>query len=655
LLEGKDILGIAQTGTGKTAAFALPILHNLVNSGNTVKSGGVRTLILTPTRELASQIAENIELYGKDLHLRHAVIFGGVSERPQIATLQRGVDILISTPGRLLDLASQGYIRFMNLEILVLDEADRMLDMGFINDIKKIIARLPEKRQTLFFSATMPSSIADLANSILKNPVKIEITPESTTVERIDQKINFVAKGNKLSLLKRILKQEDAASVLAFSKTKHGANRIQEFLEKNGISVAAIHGNKSQGAREKALASFRDAKVQVLIATDIAARGIDVPSISHVINFDIPMDPESYVHRIGRTARAGKEGVAISFCDPSERKLLQAVEKTIRFKIPVDETHAYHGVEAAPSSHEDHDRPRSPRPSSRRPASNSSRGSSERRSSPSSSSDRRSAPSSDRRGAPSSDRRSSASSDRRSSAPRGRDDRRPNGSEQPDGRKSGLLDFIGFGKKSPTLTSGDRGGRPSPTRSDDAYRVPGVVEDKGGFGFGWLKSGAKKSDSRGGFGGRERSPSRERSASGPRDDSFGNRERPAREGSSRGGFGGGERSSGSRGGFGGGERSGASRGGFGGGERSSGSRGGERSSGARSGGFGSSERSSGSRSSGGFGERSSSRSDSFGNSERSNRTPARDGSSFGARRTSDDRKPFNRSSGAGRPAPRKTW
>jgi len=352
VLEKKDLLGIAQTGTGKTAAFSLPILHNLFHSKNQVKSGSVRTLILTPTRELASQIADNIEVYGKELGLRYAVIFGGVSEKPQIANLQRGVDILIATPGRLLDLADQGYIRFMQLEIFVLDEADRMLDMGFINDIKKIITKIPQNRQTLFFSATMPSAIAELANSILKDPIKVEVTPASTTVERIDQKVNFVDRGNKSSLLKRYLKQEDAKSVLVFSKTKHGANRIEDFLLQNGITVAAIHGNKSQGAREKALDAFRDGKVQVLIATDIAARGIDIPEITHVINYDIPMDPESYVHRIGRTARAGRQGIAISFCDPSETKLLQAVEKTIKYNIPVDESHPYHGVEAAPTQRE---------------------------------------------------------------------------------------------------------------------------------------------------------------------------------------------------------------------------------------------------------------------------------------------------------------
>lgn len=350
LLEHKDLLGIAQTGTGKTAAFSLPILHNLTESNVSVKSGGVRTLILTPTRELASQIADNIELYGKDLNLRHVVIFGGVNERPQIAAMKRGVDILIATPGRLLDLMSQGHIRYMQLEVLVLDEADRMLDMGFIHDIKKIIAKLPKERQTLFFSATMPDSITSLANSILNNPTRVEITPQSTTVERIDQRLNYVAKSNKPQLLKRIIKQDDATSVLVFSKTKHGANRIQEFLEKSNIKVAAIHGNKSQSAREKALDSFREGKVQVLIATDIAARGIDVPSISYVVNYDVPMDPESYVHRIGRTARAGKKGVAISFCDPSELKLLKAVEETIKFKIPVDETHPFHDVAPAQSS-----------------------------------------------------------------------------------------------------------------------------------------------------------------------------------------------------------------------------------------------------------------------------------------------------------------
>ncbi len=347
ILEGKDILGIAQTGTGKTAAFSLPILDNLTKSNNRVKPNQIRVLILTPTRELASQIAENISGYGKELGFRHAVIFGGVAINPQIKTMSQGLDILIATPGRLLDLMNQGHVRYSNLEIFVLDEADRMLDMGFIHDVKKIIKKLPEKRQTLFFSATMPEAIAELADSILTNPAKIEVTPQATTVDRIDQRINLVAKGNKQLLLKKILKQEDVESVLVFSKTKHGANRIVQYLESESIKVAAIHGNKSQAAREKALSGFRAGSIKVLVATDIAARGIDVPGISHVINYDIPNDPESYVHRIGRTARAGKEGIAISFCDPSEKSLLRAVEKLIKFQIPVDESHPLHGVESS--------------------------------------------------------------------------------------------------------------------------------------------------------------------------------------------------------------------------------------------------------------------------------------------------------------------
>lgn len=582
LLEGRDILGIAQTGTGKTAAFSLPILHNLDQSNVVVKSGGVRALILTPTRELASQIADNIELYGKDLGLRHAVIFGGVSERPQIATMQRGVDILIATPGRLLDLMNQGHIRYMQLEILVLDEADRMLDMGFINDVKKIIAKIPEKRQTLFFSATMPDTVSDLAHSILNNPVKVEITPQATTVERIEQKINFVERGNKLQLLKRILKQEDATSVLVFSKTKHGANRVGEFLEKNAISSAAIHGNKSQGAREKALSSFREGKVQVLIATDIAARGIDVPAISHVINYDIPMDPESYVHRIGRTARAGRQGVAISFCDPSERKLLAAVEKTIRFKIPVDDTHPFHGVAAAPVARSsDDDGARSERPA-RRPSSGRQYGHSvnkERRISAADSDRRSSSPRGDRRNsAPRSDRRDGAGRDDRRSAPR-RNDSRP----VVDPSKSGLLDFIGLGKKKSysSPTSGMRVGHDgtSSFRPRDDRRSRGE-DKKGGFGFGsWFK---KPANSR---------------SEGARDDSFGNRERPSGDRSRNSSFSGG---------------------------------------------------------------RSRSR-DSFGNSERPSRDGAprerRDNLSFGDRRSSGDRKPFNnnRRPSGGRPAPKKSW
>lgn len=496
IMEGKDLLGIAQTGTGKTAAFSLPILHNLVKSNVSVKSGGVRVLILTPTRELASQIADNIELYGKELGLRYTVMFGGVNERPQIAAIQRGVDILIATPGRLLDLTSQGYIRYMQLEVLVLDEADRMLDMGFINDIKKIIQRIPEKRQTLFFSATMPSTIIGLADSILKNPVKVEVTPASTTVERIDQKVLFVEKSHKLSLLKRLLKDETATSTLVFCKTKHGSNKVVEFLEKNGVSVAAIHGNKSQAAREKALAAFRAGEIKVLVATDIAARGIDIPAISHIINYDIPLDPESYVHRIGRTARAGLNGIAISFCDSSEIKFLREVEKTIKLKIPVDESHPFHGVAAAPSSGGESREPRSYRENSRQPRAG---GFSSGRSSSRTSDDRRG---NDRR---SDDRRRDDS---------GRDDRRrAPSSARPDGRndrkepseKSGekkLFGLFSFNKKESDTRprkdarSDDRRPRSgSNPRFNDERRES---DKKESFGFGWFKKSDKDAPKRSG-------------------------------------------------------------------------------------------------------------------------------------------------------------
>lgn len=345
LLEGRDFLGIAQTGTGKTAAFALPILNNLAKNRREVKGKKMRVLILTPTRELASQIADNINTYGKGLGLKHTVIFGGVGENPQITAMQKGMDIVVATPGRLLDLTNQGFVNYDDLEVFVLDEADRMLDMGFINDIKNIIRRLPKKRQTLFFSATMPLSITSLANSILTDPVRVEITPQSTTVEKIAQKVMFVDKSNKTLLLKSILEDEEAKSVLVFCKMKHGANRVEDFLNNAGIKAEAIHGNKSQSARERALQNFRDGKSRVLVATDIAARGIDIPSVTHVINYDLPQEPESYVHRIGRTARAGREGIAIAFCDPMERSLLKAVEKAIKRPIPVDDSHPYFGVE----------------------------------------------------------------------------------------------------------------------------------------------------------------------------------------------------------------------------------------------------------------------------------------------------------------------
>jgi len=344
LLEGKDLLGIAQTGTGKTAAFSLPIINRLAKNNIQVRSKRARALILTPTRELASQIDLNIKSYASELDIFSTVIFGGVGHRPQIQAMIKGVDILVATPGRLLDLMNEGHIKFEQLEVFVLDEADRMLDMGFFNDVKKVIAKLPKEKQTLLFSATMPKDIASLATSLLKKPVKVEITPQSTTVERIEQRINLVEKANKTLLLKSILEDQSIKSVLVFSRTKHGADRIVRQLSKDSISAAAIHGNKSQGARERALTNFRSGDLRVLVATDIAARGIDVSHVTHVINYHLPDDAKSYVHRIGRTARAGREGAAISFCDQEEVKLLRGIEKLIKYQIPVDKTHAFHGV-----------------------------------------------------------------------------------------------------------------------------------------------------------------------------------------------------------------------------------------------------------------------------------------------------------------------
>jgi ATP-dependent RNA helicase RhlE len=351
LLNGSDILGIAQTGTGKTAAFSLPLLDKLSKKTKS-KSTKISALILSPTRELAVQIADNIKIYGEGLHLKHALIFGGVNEFHQIKALKTGVDIVIATPGRLLDLTNQGFVDYSAIEYFVLDEADRMLDMGFINDVRKIIAKLPKDRQSLLFSATMPDSISQLAHSILKDPIKVEITPQSTTVEKINQKIFQVGKSNKSALLLDIINGKDVIATLVFCRTKHGANKVVEYLKKYGVLVSAIHGNKSQPAREKALNDLRSGAVKVLIATDIAARGIDVPSISHVINYDIPHDPESYVHRIGRTARAGREGMAISLCDFSENSHLRAIEKIIGMKIPVDKNHPFHGVVESSSANE---------------------------------------------------------------------------------------------------------------------------------------------------------------------------------------------------------------------------------------------------------------------------------------------------------------
>ena len=337
LLEGRDLLGIAQTGTGKTAAFTLPILQKLADAGVKTRPGQPRALILTPTRELAIQIDESVKNYGAHLKMKHSVIFGGVGQGRQVDALQRGLDVLVATPGRLLDLMNQRHVRFDDLAVFVLDEADRMLDMGFINDVRKIVATLPKNRQTLLFSATMPREIADLAAKLLNNPTRVEVTPQATTVERIGQHVIHVPMAQKRHVMVDLLADQSMTRVIAFTRTKHGANKVTDHLNAAGITSAAIHGNKSQGARQAALEAFRAGKVRVLVATDIAARGIDIDGISHVINVDLPNVSESYVHRIGRTARAGKDGIAISLCDSEERAFLKDIEKLIGQKVPVME------------------------------------------------------------------------------------------------------------------------------------------------------------------------------------------------------------------------------------------------------------------------------------------------------------------------------
>jgi len=333
VIEGRDLLGCAQTGTGKTAAFVLPILQRL---GKGKRTGKVRCLIVAPTRELAAQIDERIGAYGRNVGVRHIVIYGGVGQRPQEQALKGSPDILVATPGRLLDLMNQGFIKLDGIEILVLDEADRMLDMGFIHDVKKIVAAVPKQRQTLLFSATIPPEIAHLISSVLKDPVRVDIAPQLTTAEKVVQSVYFVkAKGDKRHLLEHLIREEKAERTIVFTRTKHGANRLAEQLEKSGITSAAIHGNKSQGARERALEGFKKGTLAVLVATDLAARGIDVDGITHVFNFDLPNVPEQYVHRIGRTGRAGASGRAIAFCDPEERSLLRDIEKFVRQSIPV--------------------------------------------------------------------------------------------------------------------------------------------------------------------------------------------------------------------------------------------------------------------------------------------------------------------------------
>ncbi len=334
ILNGYDLLGCAQTGTGKTAAFSIPIIQNLCNS-NSHRKSGIKALIITPTRELAIQIGECFADYAVHTPLRHTVIFGGVNQNPQIDAIRSKVDILIATPGRLLDLIDQGHIKLHNLEYFVLDEADRMLDMGFIHDIKRILKHLPSRRQSLFFSATMPPQIEKLANSILTNPRKVEVTPVSSTVDKIDQYIHFVDKKDKPSLLVELLSDKELESVLVFTRTKYGADKVARTLNKHSLSSAAIHGNKSQNSRQKALNDFKERNIRILIATDIAARGIDVDHLSHVINYELPDVPETYVHRIGRTGRAGRDGVAISFCDAEEGEMLRDIQKLIGKKIIV--------------------------------------------------------------------------------------------------------------------------------------------------------------------------------------------------------------------------------------------------------------------------------------------------------------------------------
>ncbi len=341
LLEGRDLLGCARTGTGKTAAFALPILERLTHGGQTNRANGPRVLVLAPTRELALQIDASFATYGRNLPVAHTVIVGGVGQGPQVEALRRGVDILVATPGRLLDLMDQRHVRLGAVEIFVLDEADRMLDMGFIPAVRKVVAALPARRQNMLFSATMPAPIAALAAGLLRNPVKVAVDPVSSTAEGIAQWVLFVGRADKPALLADVLRDPAMTRVLVFTRTKHGANRVAERLDKQGVRAEAIHGNKSQSARQRALDGFKAGRLRVLVATDLASRGIDVEGISHVINFDLPNEPESYVHRIGRTARAGAAGVALSFCDTEERTYLRDIERLTGARLRVVERHPY--------------------------------------------------------------------------------------------------------------------------------------------------------------------------------------------------------------------------------------------------------------------------------------------------------------------------
>ena len=363
VIEGHDLLAIAQTGTGKTAAFFLPILNHINSSQSETKNRSPRALILAPTRELAIQIAESIRLYGAYIGFKQVAIFGGVGQTPQVAALRKGVDIIVATPGRLLDLVNQGVCKLDRIELFVLDEADRMLDMGFVHDVKKIVAQLPRKRQTLFFSATMPKTVSSLAANLLVNPVNVSVEQQSTTVERIAQSVIFLPQNQKIAQLTDLLNGETVRSAIVFTRTKHRANRLALALNKAGISTEAIHGNKSQSARQRALGAFKKGQIKALVATDIAARGIDVDAVSHVINFELPNVPEDYVHRIGRTARAGASGIAISLCAPDERAYLKSIEKLIRLSIEV-ETGIPFSAESLAASPQNDERP--PRPQNKR-------------------------------------------------------------------------------------------------------------------------------------------------------------------------------------------------------------------------------------------------------------------------------------------------
>lgn len=360
ILLGRDLLGTAQTGTGKTAAFAIPILQNLTQKN--LRNNQIKALILTPTRELAIQIEESFNAYGRHLKMRNLVIFGGVKQGAQEAALKKGVDILVATPGRLLDFISQGIISLKNLEIFVLDEADRMLDMGFVHDVKRIVKLLPQKRQTLFFSATFPDEIKTLANSILNNPVKVAVAPVSATADTIQQKVYFVEKEDKLELLTHILQQDISDSVLVFSRTKHGADKIARKLQSQKISAEAIHGNKSQNQRQNALNNFKSGKTRILVATDIAARGIDIDELKYVVNFELSDVSETYVHRIGRTGRAGAEGKSISFVDGLDLINLKNTEKLIGKKIPVEKEHPFHTDNLVVQKRDSNNKPFQPRP-----------------------------------------------------------------------------------------------------------------------------------------------------------------------------------------------------------------------------------------------------------------------------------------------------